>query len=489
MGRSRDIAKFLSTTETENTDNNALLHTGSNVGVDSAQVQNIGLSSYDTLDSLPVTNLVAGQQAFVKDARRLYVSNGSGWFNTAVANATPRWDSGGEPDASYEIADSATPLVITARAIDSDNSDRNLLNQSFGTDSAQYMVDITNDSSIFTFTPRSVDSIGIEVANGNLTDSNGDFIYTFKWSDGINFVSKAVTITYNTAGNIFAFGGDRGVVATGRNLSVGFYNYNDYFNITTTGNAAEYGTPGTARSYTCGASNTTRGLTAGGFNSAFTNTADIDYYTIPTTANATSFGSLSSAKYGMQGVSNGTYAVFAGGSDNEIQYVTIDTTGNASDFGDLTAGSTPAGQHSATDGSRGVFAHGSNTDNLQYITIASPGNATDFGDFPNAGTATGASSSNATMGLFVNSGNIYKITIATTGNAVDWGYNALNLWTERTFGVISNNTRGIFAGGTQSTNGKNDIEYVTFDVPSNGTDLGDLGIARGYSSGFAGNAS
>ena len=198
MGRSRDIAKFLSSTEAENTDNNALLHTGSSVGVDSAQVKNIGIASYDTLDSLPMSGLVAGQQAFVDSARRLYISNGSGWFNVAVANATPQWDSGGEPDASYEIADSATPLIITARAIDSDNSNINLLNQSFGADSAQYMVDINNDSSVFTFTPKSADSIGIEVAAGNLADSNGDFTYTFKWSDGISFVSKAVNIIYNT---------------------------------------------------------------------------------------------------------------------------------------------------------------------------------------------------------------------------------------------------------------------------------------------------
>jgi len=197
MGRSRDIAEFLSKTEAENTTNLALLNTSSPTGVDSAQVQNIGISSYDTLDLLPVTNLVAGQQAFVKDARRLYVSNGSGWFNTAVANATPQWDSGGEPDASYSIADSATPLIITARAIDSDNSDKNLLNQSFVTDSAQYMVDISSDSSVFTFTPKSADSIGQEVAAGNLSDSNGDFVYTFKWSDGINFVSKGVTISYS----------------------------------------------------------------------------------------------------------------------------------------------------------------------------------------------------------------------------------------------------------------------------------------------------
>ena len=76
-----------------------------------------------------------------------------------------------------------------------------LVNQSIVSDSAQYMVNISNDSSVWTFTPKSADSIGIEVAAGNLTDSNGDFVYTFKWSDGINFVSKAATISYSPAGS------------------------------------------------------------------------------------------------------------------------------------------------------------------------------------------------------------------------------------------------------------------------------------------------
>ena len=197
MGRSRDIAGILGKSEAENANNLAFLNTSSPTGVDSAQVQNIGLQSFDTVDSLPISNLEAGQQAYVTGTNRLYISNGSGWYNTTLVNRNPRWDSGGEPDAEYEIADSATPLVIIAKAVDSDNSDINLLNQSFGTDSAQYMATITNDSSVFTFTPKSADSIGIEVAAGNLTDSNGDFTYTFKWSDGISFISKAATISYN----------------------------------------------------------------------------------------------------------------------------------------------------------------------------------------------------------------------------------------------------------------------------------------------------
>ena len=157
-----------------------------------------GTTYYDTLDSLPVTELTAGSTAFVEENRRLYVSDGNGWYNASLVNRGPRWDSGGEPDPSYSIADSATPLIITARAIDSDNV--NFINQADASDSAQYMVDISIDSSVFTFTPKSADSIGASVASGDLTDSNGDFIYTFKWSDGINFVSKAVTITYAPGG-------------------------------------------------------------------------------------------------------------------------------------------------------------------------------------------------------------------------------------------------------------------------------------------------
>jgi|TARA_B100001094_G_scaffold181428_1_gene175812 hypothetical protein len=177
-------------------------------GLDSSQVSAIsgsGVSVYETLDSLPSTGLTAGDEAFVKSNYRLYVSNGLGWYNTTLVNRTPRWDSGGEPDASYSIADSATPLIITARAIDSDNG--SLINQSIVSDSAQYMATISNDSSVWTFTPKSADSIGIEVAAGNLTDSNGDFVYTFKWSDGISFVSKAATISYNAASASGSSGG------------------------------------------------------------------------------------------------------------------------------------------------------------------------------------------------------------------------------------------------------------------------------------------
>ena len=198
MSRSLDIAKILRATEIDNTNNNPLItNTNQLDGVlDSAAAQLVGMLYYDTLDSLPQENLSIGLQAFVEENRKHYVSNGTGWYNTgyAISNA-PYWET--EPSSTYQIVDSATPLIITALALDSDNP--NLINQSFASDSAQYMATITNDSSVFTFTPKTKTEIATAVGAGNLTDSNGDFIYTFKYSDGTNFVVKAATITYNPA--------------------------------------------------------------------------------------------------------------------------------------------------------------------------------------------------------------------------------------------------------------------------------------------------
>ena len=199
MSRSLDIVTFLRSSEIDNPSNNALISNTNELGgaLDSAAVQGVPMQYYETLDSLPFTNLSLGLQAFVEENKKHYVSNGSGWYNTGyVVSSSPYWDS--DPLSTYTIVDSATPLIVIAKPQDSDNP--NLINQSFGSDSAQYMATISNDSSVFTFTPKTKTEIATAVAAGNLTDSNGDFIYTFKWSDGVNFISKAATINYNPAG-------------------------------------------------------------------------------------------------------------------------------------------------------------------------------------------------------------------------------------------------------------------------------------------------
>ena len=78
------------------------------------------------------------------------------------------------------------------------------------------------------------------------------------------------------------------------------------------------------------------------------------------------------------------------------------------------------------------------------------------------------------------------MTIATPGNATDWGYNNSSTSDQKNNGVISNNTVGAYGGGTDFTNS---IEYITFDVPSDATDFGDLTTGRAWHAGAAGSPS
>lgn len=168
-------------------------------GLDSAQVElianDVSIKVYQGLDSLPISNLTSGDQAYVESNNRMYISNGTGWYNVALVNLSPRFDS--DLNSTFSIADSATALVLTNPASDSDNPAAIITYSGEASDSAQYLVNITNDSSVWTFTPLSADSVYDNVTLGNLTDSDGgDFTYTFKASDQISFASKLVTISY-----------------------------------------------------------------------------------------------------------------------------------------------------------------------------------------------------------------------------------------------------------------------------------------------------
>jgi hypothetical protein len=175
-------------------------------GLDSAQVTAIassvggsGVTVYDSIGALPISH-TAGDQAFVTAASRLYFSNGSGWYTQNIINANPRWadsiGSGvGEPSTEYTIVDSATPLVVVARAVDSDALP--LTHSIILSDSAQYVFSVSLDSSVYTFTPFSRDSAEINVAAGNIDSAYANINVTFKATDGISILSKPSIITYS----------------------------------------------------------------------------------------------------------------------------------------------------------------------------------------------------------------------------------------------------------------------------------------------------
>jgi hypothetical protein len=72
------------------------------------------------------------------------------------------------------------------------------------------------------------------------------------------------------------------------------------------------------------------------------------------------------------------------------------------------------------------------------------------------------------------------VTIASTGNALDFG----DLAQARVAGAgISNNTRGVHAGGEVPGTDTTQIEFITIATTGNSSDFGDLVEACQYISG------
>ena len=230
--------------------------------------------------------------------------------------------------------------------------------------------------------------------------------------------------------------GTRGMAIGGQQPSN--TNIMQYFDITSTSNAQDFGDLTTTDANSSAGGNSSRGVRIGGN----TNNTTIDYWAFATTSNAVDFGDPLVARNLATTVADGTKAItagsVAGGYKNDIEYITVATTGNGTDFGDLNRST--AGISSTNDTTRGVFAgdQSLSSNAMDYITMATPGNATDYGD------------------------------LATTNN------NMLQ-------GVVSDNTYGVFMAGVGGGSYSNVIQYMTIQSSSNATDFGDLAQARAYS--------
>ena len=161
----------------------------------------------------------------------------------------------------------------------------------------------------------------------------------------------------------------------------------DYVNISSPGNAIDFGNLTVGRTGVSCVASSTRGLCGGGFvNPA--NKNEIDFITVASTGNATDFGDLNTASRDGCGVSNSTRGLFflariaaSPNLTNEIDQITIASTGNAVDFANKTNNAASMG--SCESPTRGLAAGGQtpgNVNTIQFIIIASGGNAQDFGD-------------------------------------------------------------------------------------------------------------
>jgi hypothetical protein len=148
----------------------------------------LGPGEYNTVDDLPLSNNKVGDQAFVRSTSRLYIWSGQGWYSVALINTSPAFDSGGLPDASYEL-DSNQGLATVIQLSATDPEGLPIQWSYLTSDSAQYFADITNDSSVFTITAKPTATIQQYDSMG------GSFSITFKASDGINLATALSEFT------------------------------------------------------------------------------------------------------------------------------------------------------------------------------------------------------------------------------------------------------------------------------------------------------
>ena len=255
------------------------------------------------------------------------------------------------------------------------------------------------------------------------------------------------------------------------------------FDITSTGNAVDFGDLTDDIRYLAACGNTTRTLFSGG-DASNGYVRNIDYVSPTSGGQAANFGTMTDYMWQHAAVANSTRGVFISGnvdtnSWGDIVYVTIASTGNASNFNAIQRGSLNGFYSNAACGSstRGIYggganASGINTNTIRYITIGTTGEGTDFGDLTVARRQLAAASS-PTRGLFAggntSSNTIDYVTIASTGNAVDFG-NLLQNKTDVPAGS-SSHVRACFSGGTSTSR---TIDAVTIASTGNAFDFGDL---------------
>tara|TARA_R100000030_G_scaffold49229_1_gene37171 strand:+ start:8340 stop:10106 length:1767 start_codon:yes stop_codon:yes gene_type:complete len=170
MSKIRDLATILSKTALSNTNKTKLLDS-SDLPV---TTPGTSVEYFNTLDSLPTTNLSAGNQAFVQASQRFYISNGNGWYNVALVNTNPSLTI--SPSGAIALNTDGSTTTITLVAVDSDNDNLTFSVESDG--SFLGLGTIVQDSSVFTITPFSEDS-------ATQTSST----LTFKVTDGIAIAS------------------------------------------------------------------------------------------------------------------------------------------------------------------------------------------------------------------------------------------------------------------------------------------------------------
>ena len=288
------------------------------------------------------------------------------------------------------------------------------------------------------------------------------------------------------------FRGGRGRGVFGSGATPSSTNVMDVIEITTTGDAVDFGDDVFSRQENYAAfGSPTRGINAGGYVSP-TAVTSIDYFTFSSQGGMNEFGDLIRLRYSPQGASNAIRGLVFGGKQineqslNTIEFVTIATLGNGTNFGTLTERVFNTGSGVSSPTRAFQFAGLTNlgptrTNVIHAATIATQGDAVKFGELtisPDAHTGC----SNSTRGLSwcgqvpSNINNIEYFDLTSEGNGVDFGDASS---AKDYLGACASHTRGMCGGGQTPTK-QNVIEFVNIATTGNAADFGDLTVNRRF---------
>jgi hypothetical protein len=305
------------------------------------------------------------------------------------------------------------------------------------------------------------------------------------WNGSSWFGATTIEYVPFVAGTYY---GDRAVVAGGS--SQGQHYEIDYFDLTTAGNAIDFGDIVFGRS-----SNHLAGASDGTYAAYSGKTTNLDYVTISTPANATNIGALRTECERHLSIGDGTYGyVMAGNPGGTFNYDidrwTMATTGTATDVGDLT--NPPVFGGIWGNGDRTVITGGSDANgylDIDYISLQNlSSGASTFGNLTvqRRYSETTGDSTRAVIGGGRKSDNvpidtIDYVTIETPGNAANFGNLTQTMiqhtaTSNLTYGAWTAGNVGGGAGGGGSYNAQ--IDILTIQTTGTATDHGDLTVAR-----------
>ena len=219
----------------------------------------------------------------------------------------------------------------------------------------------------------------------------------------------------------------------------------------------------------------------------------IDVINISTTGNATDYGQDHHNNDSVGATGDRTRALCYGGGSpsatNKIEFYTISTKGNSGvDFGDLTfTGRQPGNACNSTrslmcGGYPSPYGTGEAVNTICFVTTQTTGNALDFGDLFTTGEQTMASSPTRGVGIggygvgpsAPSGGRLTEcqfVTTHTLGNAFEFA----NLRAVRNDATgCGNNVRGVFMGGGGSPAQTDAITFVELATLGQPTDFGTL---------------